>query len=809
MKPFLLLLACICLSGTLYSFAGSIKGKVLDHQQQPLEFATITLLNAGDSTFVKGDFTDQSGVFYMEQILSGKYILTITDLGYEKISRSDITLEENNSSVDLGILSLAPEAKEISGVTVSAHKPMIQHDKDKMILNIEGSPIASGGSVMDALEKAPGVIVDQDGKISLRGKQGVLVLIDDKPTYLSAEQLSNQLKGMPADAVSKIEVITNPSARYDAEGNAGIINIVTKKNKNLGLNGSVNTGLERSSSDWSPEAGINLNYRFKKVNLFGSYNYSDYPQLQTLDVERNFDTEGIQSTVTEKSIMDNHYIDNSYKAGIDYFLNERNTIGFVASGYFDKYTSINNTSAIIYNSNGLYEPSSHTYGDLDNTSNNYSFNLNYDGKLDTSGTTLSVDADYSRFDGKGDDHYVTTYYNEDGSATDSPLLYYTQSPGVIDIRSAKIDFAHPFNKGWNFEAGAKTSDVKNDNEEIFSVQQNDVWVIDSSKTNHFIYEENIYAGYVQMNKSFKNISVQAGLRGELTDANGNSKTLNETFKRNYFQLFPSLNVTDKINDNHTLSLSFSRRIDRPRYDQLNPFLFFLDPYLYQQGNPNLKPQLTHSFELTYLFKESYTFSFNYSRTTDEIQEQFYQTDSTKTIVLLSDNFGINTTYSITAYAPLQPVKWWSITPVVTAFYQDLQTDYLETTFHNTNFGYQLNIQNSFLLPKGFSVELSAQYQSQVIFSIAGIEPNGDVSIGLKKSLLEGKATVKLNARDIFNTNNIEGDINYANINSSFKQNNDRQRYGINFSYRFGNTQSSQRQRQNAIDDEMGRVKRGG
>ncbi|HUM46301.1 MAG TPA: TonB-dependent receptor [Chitinophagales bacterium] len=809
MKQFHLLMACLCLFGTMFSFAGTIKGRVLDHQQQPVEFATITLFNAADSSLVKGDFTDQSGSFSIEHVENGKYLLTITDLGYEKISRPDINLDENNPSVDLGNISLAPEAKEISGVTVTAQKPMIQHDRDKMILNIEGSPIASGGSVMDALEKAPGVIVDQDGNISLRGKQGVLVLIDDKPTYLSAEQLSNQLKGMPADAVSKIEVITNPSARYDAEGNAGIINIVTKKNKNLGLNGSVNAGLERSSADWSPEAGINLNYRVKKVNLFGSYNYSDYPQLQTLDVVRNFNTDGIQSSVTEKSTMDNHYIDNSYKAGIDYFLNDRNTIGFVASGYIDKYTSINNTSAIIYNSNGVYEPSSNTYGDLDNTSNNYSFNLNYDGKLDTSGTTLSVDADFSRFDGKGDDHYVTTFYNEDGSETDSPLLYYTQSPGVIDIRSAKIDFSHSFKMGWNFEAGAKTSDVKNDNEEIFSVQQNDVWVIDSTKTNHFIYEENIYAGYVQMSKEFKNISVQAGLRGELTDAHGNSKTLNETFKRNYFQLFPSLNVTDKINDKHSLSLSYSRRIDRPRYDQLNPSLFFLDPYLYQQGNPNLKPQLTHSLELTYLFKESYTFSFNYSRTTDELPEQLYQTDSTKTIVLLSDNFGVNTTYSMTAYAPLQPVKWWSVTPVVTAFYQDLQTEYLETTFHNTNFGYQLNIQNSFSLPKGFSIELSAQYQSQVIFSIAGIEPNGDVSVGVKKSFLDGKATVKLNARDIFNTNNVEGDINYANINSYFRQNNDRQRYGINFSYRFGNSQASQRQRQNGIEEEKNRVKRAG
>lgn len=507
--------------------------------------------------------------------------------------------------------------------------------------------------------------------------------------------------------------------------------------------------------------------------------------------------------------MDNHYIDHSYKTGIDFFLNEKNTFGFVASGYADKYLSTNNTNAVITNTDAVYEPSSDTYGDLNNVAGNYSFNLNYDGKLDTAGATISADVDYSKFNGEGDDNYITTYYNQDGSATENPFIYHSLSPGTIDIMSAKVDFASPLKKEWNFETGLKASSVKNDNEAIFSVQQNNEWVIDSLRSNDFIYTENIYAGYVQLSRQFKKISIQAGLRGEVTDANGNSVTLQESFKRNYFQLFPSLNISNRINDKHTVSFSYSRRIDRPRYDQLNPFLFFLDPYLYQQGNPNLKPQLTHSLELSYLFKETYALSFNYSNTTDEIQEQFYQTDSTKTIVLLSDNFGRNTTYALTAYAPLQPVKWWSVTPVFTGFYQDLQTEYLETTYHNSQLGFQINIQNSFTLPKGFALELSAQYQSKVIFSIASIEPNGDVSVGLKKTFLDGKASVKVNANDIFNTNNIKGDIRYANIDSYFEQNNDRQRYGINFSYRFGNSQSSQRQRNNAIEEEKSRVKRAG
>ncbi|MGB3074473.1 MAG: TonB-dependent receptor, partial [Chitinophagales bacterium] len=670
MKKLFLLFGSLCFAGLQLIQAGTITGKVIDQERQPVEFATITLLKAADSSLVKGEFSDGTGTFFFDQISQGSYTVAISNLGYEKISLEKITISDANASVDLGNISLLPASKELSGITVTAQKPMIQHEHDKMILNVEGSPIASGGSVMDALEKAPGVIVNQDGKISLRGKQGVLVMIDDKPTYLSEEQLANQLKAMPAESVSKIEVITNPSARYDAEGNAGIINIITRKNKNLGFNGSVTAGIERSH-EWSPEAGINLNYRLKKVNLFGSYNYSDYRQYRTLDVLRNFETDSTSSSVSEQIAMHNSYLDNSYKGGMDYFINDRNTIGFVASGYFDSYSSDNNTAATIYNSNGVYEPSSNTHGDIYNSSDNFSFNLNYDGKLDTSGTTLSADADYSHFNSKGDDHYETIYFNQDGSETDSPLLYYTQSPGIIDIRSAKIDFSHPFSHGWNFEAGAKVSAVKNDNEEIFSVEQNSEWVIDSTKTNHFIYEENIYAGYVQLAKEFKNISVQAGLRSELTASNGHSETLNESFKRNYFQLFPSLNISDKINENHTVSVSYSRRIDRPNYDQLNPFLFFLDPYLYEQGNPKLKPQLTNSLELQYLFKENYNLTLSYSRTTDEIQEQFYQIDSTKTIVLFSENFGSNTTYAATTYAQLQPVKWWSLTPVITLFYQDL------------------------------------------------------------------------------------------------------------------------------------------
>lgn len=808
MKKMLTFCAVLCIAGLTNLQAGMITGKIMDPQRQPVEFATITLLKAADSTLIKGEFSDASGIFQFSQVNAGNYALEISNLGYEKISINQVTLGDDDTAIDLGTISLIPIANELSTITVTAQKPLIQHDHDKIIINVEGSAIAAGGSALDALEKAPGVLVDQDGNISLRGKQGVLVMIDDKPTYLSAEQLANQLRSMPADAVSKIEVITNPSARYDAEGNAGIINFITKKNHQSGFNGSVNAGME-ISHHYNPKAGINLNYRVKKVNLFGNYNYSDYTRYQQLDVVRNFDAEGLQSTVTEKSTIDNQYPDHTYKAGADYFINDKHTIGFVASGYFDKYLSQNNTTANIANSNGMYEPSSHTFGDLNGASNNYSLNLNYDGKLDTAGTTLSADLDYSFYDGNGDDHYITNYFNIEGDPTGNPLEYHTQSPGTIYIRSAKIDLTHPFNKDWNIESGIKASAVKNDNEEIFEVKQDEEWLIDSLKTNHFIYEENIYAGYVQLSRQFNKISVQAGLRSEWTIANGNSVTLQESFRRNYFQLFPSLNVSDNINDKNNITFSYSRRIDRPQYDQLNPFLFFLDPYLYEQGNPNLKPQLTNSLELSYTYNQVYNFTLNYSRTADEIEEQFYQVDSTKTIVLLSDNFGSNTTYAATVYAQLQPVKWWSTTPVVTAFYQDLQTNYLETDFRNTNLGCQLNVQNTFTLPKGFSLEVSLQYRTPVIFSIASVEGSGDVSMGLKKSLWDGKATVKVNASDIFNTNNIKGDINYANINSSFSQNNDRQRFGINFSYRFGNTQSSQRHHQSAIDEEANRVKRGG
>lgn len=803
------LLVWICLCSYLNAEAGSITGKVTDKEQQPIEFATVTLHKATDSSLVKGEFSDQSGKYTFEHIVSGTYLVKVAGVGYESMSYADIRITSDDESVDLGTSVLLPFSNELSEVTVVAQKPMIQYDHDKMVLNVSESSIASGGSVMDALEKAPGVIVNQEGNISLRGKQGVLVMIDDKPTYLSSEQLANQLRAMPADAVSKIEVITNPSARYDAEGNAGIINIVTKKDKNLGLNGSATAGLEHSSNGWSPEAGLNLNYRVKKINLFGSYNYSDYAQLQQLQVVRNFNEGDVQSSVTEASSLDNHYIDHSYKAGIDYFLNDRHTLGFIASGYTDSYLSANNTNATIYNSNGIYEPASDTYGDLNTAAGNYSLNLNYDAKLDTAGTALSADIDYSRFNGDGNDNYITTYYDEQGNVEADPLVYRAESPGTIEIRSAKLDFNHSIHGTWNLEAGAKASAVTNDNEVIFSIEDNNEWYIDSTRSNDFIYDENIYAGYLQLGRQIGKFSIQAGLRGELTDAHGNSVTLQESFDRNYFQLFPSLNISDRISDKHTVSFSYSRRIDRPRYDQLNPFLYFLDPYLYLQGNPNLRPQLTNSLELSYLFKETYALSFNFSQTTDEIQEQFYQTDSTKTIVLFSDNFGKNTTFAMTAYAPLQPVKWWSMTPVITAFYQDLKTEYLELNYHETQFGYQINIQNSFTLPKGFALELSAQYQSKVIFSIASIEPNGDISLGLKKSFWDGKASVKLNARDIFNTNNIKGEINFANIDSYFSQNNDRQRYGVNFSYRFGNSQASQRQRSNAIEDEKSRVKRAG
>ncbi|MBS1656644.1 MAG: TonB-dependent receptor [Bacteroidetes bacterium] len=777
----------------------SITGKVLDENKQPVSFASVTLLNAADSSLIKGEVSDEAGDFDIENISAGNYILNISFLGYEPYSREINVVQ----STDVGAIDLMKVSASLQEVVVTAAKPLLERENDKIVMNVESSALASAGNALDVLQRAPGVIVDNDGNIRLKGKQGVLVMIDGKETYLSPDQLAAQLRNTAAETISKVEVISNPGAKYEAQGSAGIINIVTKKNRRQGFNGSVNGSAARGES-WSYDCGLNLNYRDKKFNLFGNYNYSNDDQVQQRDIWRNVNYEGELTRIHDDNVQTNHYNDNNFKAGIDYFINEKNTLGFVASGYVFHEKDDNFTDVTVFNSNDVVESSSTSEGDINDRFNNISLNLNYNAKFDSLGRELTVNADYAYYDGLNNDTYTTTYFNTEGNQTGDPDYLNNYNPTTVDIKSLKLDYTQPLNSKLKLEAGGKFSYVITDNDLQVTQLENNEWVNDPTRSNHFRYTENINAAYVNLAAQFKKLSLQAGLRGEQTIANGNSITIDNTFDRNYFQLFPSLSLNYAMNDNNSFGFSYSRRIDRPRYQSLNPFVFYLDQYLLGVGNPNLKPQLTQSVSLSYTLKQKYTVSLDYSYTVDNIIDLFYQNDSTRVVYEKPDNFDHQHYVDASFFAPIDVTKWWSVTPAVTVYYITETEQYESTVFTKSDVSWNGNLQNNFRLPDGFSLDVSAFYQSSGIWSIAEFKAFGSVDAGVKKNVLKDNGTIRLSVQDIFNTNHINGTIQYANLDGSVIQHNDTRQAKLTFTYRFGK-QTEQRRHDGGNEEEKSRV----
>lgn len=793
----------IFLLASSVSFAGqsdnAITGRVLDENRLPVSLATVVLLDAADSALVKGELTDDNGWFGLESIAPGQFILTISSLGLEPYSLP-ITL---TGSLDLGEIEMKKLSASISEVVVTADLPLIQKENDKIILNVGNSALAAAGTALDVLQRAPGVTVDNDGNIRLKGRQGVLVMIDGKETYLSPQQLTSQLKNTPAESISQVEVISNPGAKYEASGSAGIINIVTKKNRKQGFNGSANAGVSHGEL-WSYDAGFNLNFRDKKYNLFANYSYSNDDQVQTRDIWRSVTFEDVFSQINDDNVQTNRYYDNNFKAGVDYFLDERNTFGFVASGYVFNERDDNHTDVTVYDQSGLVESSSTSEGDIHGEFNNISLNMNYERKFDSAGGTLLLNADYAYYDGLNDDTYTTTYYDTEGNQTKDPEKLNNYNPTTVDIRSLKADLAYPLTKKLRFETGGKVSYVVTDNDLKVTELINGNWENDPSRSNRFRYTENINAAYLNLAMALGDLSIQAGLRGEQTIADGNSVTIQNTFHHNYFQLFPSLSVNYALSEKHALGLNYSRRIDRPRYQSLNPFAFYLDQYLIAQGNPNLKPQLTQSVSLSYSFQQKYTVTFDYSYTVDNIIDLFYQNDSTKVIYEIPDNFDHQHYYAASFFAPVDLTKWWSITPAITVYYLTETEKYESSTFSKSDWSWNANLQNSFKLPMDFSLDVSAFYQSAGIWSIAEFKPFGSVDAGIRKNVLKDRGTVRLTVQDIFNTNRILGSIQYANIDGNLIAYNDRQQVKVTFSYRFG-TQGEQRRNSASNEEEKRRV----
>lgn len=791
---------------------GNVSGKVVDANGTPIEYVSVGLLYE-DGKMVKGALSDSTGKFTFSAIPDGKYLVKVSGVSYHPFTTQTFIISIENRILDLGLLKLKEDSKLLNAVVISAQKKLIEQTIDKTVINVENSILSEGNTALELLEKAPGVRVSEDGEISLKGRSGVLVMINGKSTYLSPKELSTLLKGTNSSSISKIEIMSNPSAKYDAAGNGGIINIQMKKNMKTGLNGSVtiNGGASRNARYGS---ALGLNYRNDKVNIYGSYDYGYRGETEYLNfVRRFYDSGNIGGIPSRTSYQDTETDEplhtNNFRLGLDYELDSSNTIGFLINGNVGKYTHDSKTGNRLISGDGTIISHMATTNYDQQSWKNLTYNVNYLHKFKKEGRLFSADADFAsnNFTSKLN-LKTTTLQSTDGQAG-TTINRRGYVPAVTDVYLAKIDYTDPLTKTIKLESGLKSSITHSDNNLRYDIFNNGSWEYDSNGSNHFKYKEQIHAGYLNINKEFKGFSLQAGLRGEYTRTQGHQITTDSLLTRSYFQLFPTVFLSRPMGSSHLIQAAYSRRIERPDYGDLNPFRVFRDPLLFYQGNPFLKPELINTFQLSHSFKGKYTTAINYNRTTDVITWLSGQIDSLNTTFESPQNLSKLINYGISFTASTTFFDWWNGTHFANLFRNEYKGNVQNSTFNNNTTSFSFNSQNSFKAGNGYTMELSGFYYSGSVYGISTYKGSYAISTGVQKAVLKDKGTIKLMINDIFQSDRYREQTKYQNIDMYTNKRPDSRRVMLSFSYRFGNQDLNKKDRKTGSEDIQNRVKGGG
>jgi hypothetical protein len=775
---------------TFTAAAGSISGRVTDEHGKPVALASIMLLNAADSSLSRTELSDEKGEYQLTPATEGQFIVKVSMIGFSTEYSASVTVAANN--INMPDILLARKSQELNEVSVRAQKPFVEVHADKLVVNVENSIINAGASAMDVLSRSPGVTVDNNDKISLKGKQGVNVMINGKIQPISGEDLANMLKSMPSSNVESIELISNPSAKYDAAGTGGIINIKLKRDKKMGLNGSINATYAQGVYGKSGDA-INVNYRNRKFNVFANYNRGDRMGFNRLTLDRNFFVNGIFAGAYEQDNNYLYHINSDHGGvGMDYSFSSKTAIGFFANGSSTRFRRDgDNHSAIIDPVTHL--PSSHfiTKNSAPNTWGSQVANINLRHSFDSSGKSLAIDADYAAYPGSGIQDFTTSYFNElagDTTGIPAPVVFHGDLKGLTQIQSVKADYATPLLNGIKLDAGMKTSFVTSDNDLQFYNQRSGAFIPDSQRTNHFIYKEHISAAYLNFNKDWDKWSTQLGLRAEQTIANGHAHTPvgDSSFKRHYAQFFPSFAAQRHINNDKDLGVTLSRRIERPNYDQLNPSSYYLDPTTYKAGYPYLNPALSYSAELSYTYKQKFITTANYTRTSAPITEVIQpSTTETKVTIQTQKNLSSMSYYGISGSYQFRFFNWWNNTTNINTYYAQYTGDIAGTPLNKGKATFDANSSNSFILPANWSAELSGSYQAPQQYGYMLLKPTWMLNIGLQKNLFDKRATARINATDIFWHGYPRATSEYNDYRESFVAKRDTRQVSVSFTYRFG------------------------
>ncbi|AKK73515.1 hypothetical protein OK18_13705 [Chryseobacterium gallinarum] len=733
----------------------SLSGTISSEKTEQME---INLFDS-EQKLIKTEIADANGKFSFNDLKPGTYRLKINRNGSEIYHSDNIALAGNTSlpPIDLKI-------KSIEGVTITKTRPLIERQDGKMIMNVENSIASTGNSAFEVLEKAPGVNIDSNDNISLRGKGNLLIQIDGKNTPMTGSDLANYLKGLPSSSIGTGKYVKNNNS-------------------------------------------FSINHRNKKFNIFGNYSFAYRELYNHLILDRNF----YNNNNFEKAYLQDNYLkfgikSHVAKAGMDYYMNDKNVLGFSLGLVTSRLNLDGDNNNITLNNNRIPESTFNTLSTTKNDWDNFSVNLNHKYALDSLGSELTTDFDYINYTNSSLQNFETKTHliSENSDRLD---ILKGDINGKLNIYSLKSDLAKNLKNDWKLEGGIKTSFVKNDSDlKFFNLDAGNP-VFDPSKSNHFIYEENINAIYGNVSKKWEKLKMTAGLRVENTNIKGTQLATNQVNKQNYTQLFPSAVFSYDLTDKSNLEINFSRRITRPSYMQLNPFKFYLDPTTSKTGNPDLSPQTMMNYEITYSLSNKYFFTLSYSKTSDNITDVIKPVieDGKNVTVQTIENLSSVSNYGLYLIAPVKVTQWWDMNNNANFYYATYTGNVSETQINNKgNFNFNINSINSFKLGNGFTAEVTGNYRTREIYAYMDVRPIWYLNIGAQKKF-KNNSILKLAFNDVFFSSNPKAQTVFNNYVENFVVKRDSRVVTLSYTYNFGSSKNGQPRKTGGAEDLKQRI----
>lgn len=803
--PSVIIILLIGIAGTQQVLAQSqIRGTVRDASEKPISNANISLINSLDSGLVSQAMANNEGLFVFRNVVIGNYKIRVTAIGHEELLSQTYSIISAEDDVDVGVMVMQRAGEQLNEVVVQAKKPLFEQKIDRTIVNVRSSITSAGTSVLDVLERSPGISINrQSSVISMAGKEGVVVMINGKISYMPANAVIQMLAGMNAANVDKLELMTTPPANFDAEGNAGFVNIVTASNPNQGINGSITASLGYGKGERGAGSG-NFNYRKDRLNVFGDYSFSLDKMDQVFSYFRRVNLGGKtleNATVSERETSQRNHL---ARLGIEYQLTKRTSVAALAGMYNNKWSmdAVNENSI---SSNGVKDTSLRIVNDEINHWKHYMGNISVQHQFNTN-EKITVNLDYLYYHDNNPVNYFTSFFDKNGQ-----LLFGEQSRSgkktPIHIWVGTVDYSRKFNDKMRMDAGVKGTSSKFENNVLIEKLVQGDWVTDPSLSAEHILNEDIAAAYASFNINPNDkTEIKAGLRYEYTSSNLGSATEKDIVDREFGNLFSSVFVTRKLNKNHSLGISYSRRITRPTFNDMAPFVIFIDPNTFYSGNPALKPAIGDVVKVDYTYKK-YLLSIAYSHTNDAIARYQTKVDATTNKqVFASENFKNVKSFSVTISVPVSISTWWTMQNNLVATWQQLNSETNNAQFQFEQNTLRVNSAQSFTLPKDFSIELSGFYQTATMLGTARLEPYGMLNAGVQKKL--GKGKLRFGVDDVFNTMIWETSVNIPELNVAAIANYKftQRVFKLTYTRSFGNDKlKEKRNRTTGSEDERGRV----